>query len=446
MINSIFGRIAITTALFLAILFFSLFVAIIDSFKHETIAAEREQMKLQSYILLSATVIEANKIEVPDEISEQRFEQYESGLYAVVTNAQNDILWKSYSAHSTEFDPKLLVSPGNEVGKGYFTDSRKYIAYHYVVLWEVADDKPELLTFTVLVDKQPLIEKISQFENTVRTWFLILVLATGILLIITIRWLTNPLRRLIKALKDVEAGRTAQLKGRYPSEVQPLVDELNNMIVTERKQRERYRHTLANLAHSLKTPLAVMQTELDTRPVSDTGKVIDEQLARMEEIIRHQLQRAVFTQGHTTGTGIALGSCVNRIIGAMKKVYAEKSIQFVEHISPELEFLGDERDLMEVLGNIIDNACKACNNRINIDANKIDTQIVVAIHDDGAGIDQSERERVLQRGERLDTKTTGQGLGLDISRDIIDDYGGSLHIQQSPILGGALFRIELPGH
>ena len=164
---------------------------------------------------------------------------------------------------------------------------------------------------------------------------------------------------------------------------------------------------------------------------------------RMDEIIKHQLQRAVVVSPHGLIEAISIESCVDRLVSAMKKVYAEKHLAFEINIAENAVFKGDQRDLMEVLGNLIDNACKASNSKVAVTANNMPPGLNIEIHDDGSGIPISSRENLIKRGHRADTRYVGQGIGLDVANDIVGSYNGKLEIAQS-LLGGALIIIRLP--
>jgi len=295
----------------------------------------------------------------------------------------------------------------------------------------------------VLEDSATTLAKIAQFQNSIARLLTIGALALVAALMIVLRWGTLPLRRLARDIKAIENGQQQHLKGHYPVELQGLSRNLNALIDTEQQQRERYQNTLADLAHSLKTPLAVIRVELETGARDDSHRLIEQQSQRMEDIITHQLQRAVIAAPNTLSERIPVAPVVTQLSTALGKVYAGKAIAIEQQVDAAAHFLGDKRDLMEVLGNIADNACKACQRRVKICADQHQGMLRLQIHDDGDGIDESLRDSVLQRGQRLDQKSPGQGIGLDVVNDIVSSYQGQLSIAQSP-LGGALFTLLLP--
>jgi two-component system sensor histidine kinase PhoQ len=209
----------------------------------------------------------------------------------------------------------------------------------------------------------------------------------------------------------------------------------------------RYRDTLGNLAHSLKTPLAVMRSSLPPAPAAD---VLGGEIDRMSGIIEHQLKRAAASGGALLGAApVELAPLAADLRAALLKVYAGKDLMIELAVAPAAQFIGDRADLTELLGNLLDNACKWCRGRVRLSAQgdpaaAAREKLRLVVEDDGPGISAADRERVLQRGERADEKVPGHGLGLAMVHDTLDLYGGSLMIDASP-LGGARFTLRLPG-
>ncbi len=238
-----------------------------------------------------------------------------------------------------------------------------------------------------------------------------------------------------------------QLPGAYPAEIQPVTDNLNRVLRSERAQRERYRNTLSDLAHSLKTPLAVIRGQLENKQhisAESLAHAIDEQVSRMSAIVDHQLRRASaqVTQANRSSS-VQVKPLVERLARAMQKVYQSKSVQLRLDIGEHLVFHGDEADLMELLGNLIDNACKYGRHSVAISAQQQGRDLVVSVEDDGPGVEADVQQTILTRGARADTATPGQGIGLAVAVDILSSYGGSIDIFRSK-LSGAGFTIRIP--
>jgi two-component system sensor histidine kinase PhoQ len=213
-------------------------------------------------------------------------------------------------------------------------------------------------------------------------------------------------------------------------------------LAQERARQTRYRNALADLAHSLKTPLAVLRGAID-QPEALRGAV-DEQSARMLRIVERQLQRAGAASAAVTAPPILVRPLVDRINASLSKVYRDKNVRVCNHIDPSLRLRCDEADLMEILGNLLDNAFKWCRAHVEILGSKEGHSWVLSVHDDGPGINARHLGRILQRGGRADESAPGHGLGLNVAADIAEAYQGQLRIGSS-MLGGAAVIVEFLG-
>ncbi|MEH6442442.1 MAG: ATP-binding protein [Oceanospirillaceae bacterium] len=278
------------------------------------------------------------------------------------------------------------------------------------------------------------------------TLMLIIVALLGGFAVIIHRGL-KPLSEMVLDLDEIATGNSDQLKNGYASEFYEMSKSLNSLLKAERIQREKYRNTLANLAHSLKTPLAVMQgavsENLDYQAYLD---VVSEQIRRMDQIIQYQLTRAVKSIGDGAKTNSVLVTpIIERILSALGKVYREKEVRVILNIESGVELNADERDLMEMLGNMLENAFKYCRSEVAISLYSDPDNVYIDLEDDGAGVSEGMRNTILERGERADTSTApGQGIGLSVSVDILSAYNCRLEVEDSFSLGGAKFSITFP--
>ncbi len=232
------------------------------------------------------------------------------------------------------------------------------------------------------------------------------------------------------------------MRENYPTELQPLAQNLNQLLTREQTQRERYRNTLGDLAHSLKTPLAVLR-QLVQGDSTDRAP-FEEQIARMDQLIVYQLQRAVASGAHRVGQqSQALKPIAEKLVASFSKVYFDKRVQLTLNVADRCACRADEGDLYEVLGNLIDNACKACVGKVAVGAEQNERWLLIRVEDDGPGIAPEARSRILLRGQRADSYAPGQGIGLAVAVDILDSYGAELDIGASD-LGGARFTIRWP--
>jgi two-component system sensor histidine kinase PhoQ len=260
-----------------------------------------------------------------------------------------------------------------------------------------------------------------------------------------LRWGLSPLRRVADELTRLEQGQQESIAGDYPTELRRLTDNLNTLLTHERAQQKRYRDALADLAHSLKTPLALVRSALSkARPEAELARALTEQVERMDRIVSYHLQRAA-TSGRTgLATPQPVRPAVERMLKALAKVRAEKQIETEMAIDADVRFRGDEGDLLELLGNVLDNACKWCRSKVRVSAAVSEGRLSLTVEDDGPGIPDADVERVLQRGMRADQSVPGYGIGLAVTRDIVEAYGGRILIERSA-LGGAAVTLVLPG-
>jgi len=415
------------------------------SFEASQLASAEERARIQFYALLSTIEFDSNGIQVSNRNADPRLAQINSGLYAVIHRPNGLLLWQSPSSQSLAFDEELLAS-GNppEVGKDRFEtlDKVDLMRYQFQTVYETDDGEDMPLVFTILESLNSLRAEQRVFLR--QLWLglggaaLLLTLAQ----IAILRWGLAPLRRLAQDVSDLEQGRRAALPEQYPTELQPLAQNLNQLLTREQNQRERYRNTLGDLAHSLKTPLAVLRQSMHGEAIERAQ--IEEQITRMDQLIVYQLQRAVASGTHRIGQkSIALKPIADKLVASFAKVYFDKKVQLSVDIDARCACRADEGDIFEVLGNLLDNACKACKSLVAIHAEPGERWLLITVEDDGAGIAPEARSQILLRGQRADSYEPGQGIGLAVAVDILDSYGAELDIG-SATLGGARFTIRWP--
>ncbi len=308
--------------------------------------------------------------------------------------------------------------------------------------------EPLGLTFSVAVSLPPMRSSCRASGSELIGWFIGLMVVLLVTLAALLRWVLAPVRRMEHEIHEVEEGRSDSIGAGYPREIAGVAANLNALLVGERKRVARYRDTLGNLAHSLKTPLAVMRASL---PAEAHGGAVGAEIDRMRGIIEHQLKRAAASGGALLGQAPVDRRAGGRrsCVATLLKVYARKDLAIELVIAAGSQFIGDRGDLTEMLGNLLDNACKWCRSRVRITvaSNSYASpreRLHIAVEDDGPGIPEQDRPRVLQRGVRADENVPGHGLGLAMVRDTVDLYGGRLEVDASP-LGGARFYLRLPG-
>ncbi|MBT4160999.1 MAG: GHKL domain-containing protein, partial [Gammaproteobacteria bacterium] len=296
--------------------------------------------------------------------------------------------------------------------------------------------------YVVLQDLEPYRNEVRAFRNNLWGW-----LIAGVIVLVGVQaaimyWGLQPVTGLESDLKAIENGSQDYLEGEYPSEIAGVTRSLNMLLADERRQREKYRTTLADLAHSLKTPLSILKNEA-SRPGLDTqtARALDEQVDRMNEIVSYQLEKAVASSSLLYGASVEIIPLVERTVSALGRVYRDKSIE-IQSNAEAVVFFGDERDLYELLGNLLDNACKYGRHQVRLSVTGGDRKLTIVVEDDGPGIDVSDRDRVLERGLRLDSMESGQGIGLAVVSEIVGRYGGQVKVEES-VLGGARISVYL---
>ncbi|MBV1873017.1 MAG: GHKL domain-containing protein [Gammaproteobacteria bacterium] len=451
---SLRARLLLVSAIVLSFFFTVLAVAVSQTFDLYLQDNARERLKLQIFNLISVAEINPNaQLSLPVYLREQRFNQAHSGLYGIVLNDKGRVIWRSISAKSLPVKNLKIIPRGQwSYERLDSVSGESMILLKYGISWEASGARAKNHNYNIIVLERlrPLREEIQGYRLSI---FFILILLLSVLLILEafiLRWGLNPLRKLTKDLRKLESGGANQLEGDYPKELNPLVGNLNLLLANEREQRQRYRNTMADLAHSLKTPLAVLKG-LENDPLKksnvDICGSINEQVERMDNIVQHQLQRAVLGSQTLQTNWIKLAPYVQSTLQALEKIYGEKRIQVNQHVSDDLSYCGDENDLMDILGNLLDNAFKQCQQQVDFTAweksNKQTRFLILQVEDDGPGVPEQSRTEILKRGVRLDSRAAGHGVGLATVMTIIEGYRGRLEIDDS-YLGGALFRVILP--
>jgi two-component system sensor histidine kinase PhoQ len=321
------------------------------------------------------------------------------------------------------------------------------------LVWTTEEEPDGEIPYTIHVaeDTSALARQIAVFRRTLWGWLGSAGLILLLLQVVVLRWSLRPLRRVVVDLSRVQRGVASRMSEDHPRELEPLTASINAFIESERENLERHRHTLADLAHSLKTPMAVLRSRLD----SDAGEQelreeLDVQLRRMNELVSYQLSRAV-AGGHALfAAPVAIQPHAEEIVRGLEKVYAAKGVLCEFEIDEAARFHGEVGDLQELLGNLLENAFKWARKRVLLTVRPGENAagrrpgLWMAVDDDGPGIAAEQVERILQRGVRGDERVQGHGIGLAIVQDIVRSYRGVLDVARSPELGGARFEVRFP--
>jgi signal transduction histidine kinase len=256
----------------------------------------------------------------------------------------------------------------------------------------------------------------------------------------------RPFRRLRERLTAVRLGDDRRVEGVYPSEVQPLIDDLNALLEERQKAVKRAIATAGDLAHCLKTPLALLAQEAErvaTEGNHELAENIGQQVERMSRQVTYHLARARAASGVASAVPCPVATSTDALIRTVLKLYAGRSLKIPSDVAGDLCARVQRQDLDEMLGNLLDNACKWAKSKIVVKASRSGDKIVLTVDDDGPGLDRTVQSAVLERGVRVDESTPGSGLGLAIVRDLAELYGGSISLDDSA-LGGLQARLLLP--
>jgi two-component system sensor histidine kinase PhoQ len=410
--------------------------------------------RLRSYVwayLSSSDVSVSGKLILPEYPPEPRFQRPRSGLYAGVTG--QDIKWESVSALGRTLPFDVQLPPNEERFSGPIeTNVGRVFVYSLGVDYIYGSQGEGLkLSFHVAEHESTLLRQLEVFRQTLWSWMIGLGVALLAVQVVVLRWGLRPLRRVADELAQIEQGEGQKLLGRYPRELEALTENLNDFIESEREQRERYRNTMADLAHSLKTPLAVLRSQIENgNDLTALRLVVGEQVSRMSDIVAYQLSRGSASGVQPFAAPIQLDANAEQIVRTLEKVYAEKSILCEFEIDPDARFYGEIGDLMELLGNLLENAFKWAKSRVlltvthtgPIGARRGGMDLIV--EDDGPGIADDKIDHVLQRGVRGDERVQGHGIGLSIVENIVLAQHGELLVDRSPTLSGARFIVKIP--
>ena len=314
---------------------------------------------------------------------------------------------------------------------------------------ETPDGKPRTFRLIAAADESQMAEPVARFSGAL--WLALGVLGAGLLLAALVQVFIGlaPLRKLRAALGKVRSGETQRLDGDFPVEIMPLINEFNSVLAENAEVVARARTQAGNLAHALKTPLSVLANAADHAGQGDAEKefarLVSEQVVSARRQVDYHLARAqAAATSRLPGVKTPLLPVIEGLLRAMRSIHAERQLELtLREVPAALSFRGEAQDLQEMLGNLLDNACKWATRRVELDASAADGQLRITIDDDGSGLAAGQRDAVLRRGVRADQQVPGSGLGLAIVDDLARLYGGQVELTDSP-LGGLRAVLTLP--
>lgn len=415
-----------------------------NAFRTSVLDNASDALKNQILLLMANIDVDQQNIVVPAALSEPRLSQAESDLFAQIVTPNLGVVWKSES-----FLGQDLPINKSEMGEfvfrsDLFSDTLgELYGMTFAASWETDEGD---LPFTIQVaQKQSSYQRrLDRYQRQLALWLGGLGVGLILLLWIVLSWALNPLARVTRQVGEIEQGKRSRFDENYPDEVSRLTQNLNQLLNFEQQRIDRQKHVLGNLAHSLKTPIAILSgLEFSDKTRADA----QQQIRAMQNTIDYQLQSASAVGRRRFAKPIAIEVPTRQLMNSLDKLYADKRLSVTLQIPEDVLFYGDEGDWMELIGNLLDNAYKWASSKIEIEIENITQQshrpmLSLLVRDDGPGIDQALRQTILDRGVRLDSQTPGHGLGLHIVKGIVEAYDGEIDIENRQPCG-TQFRVLL---
>lgn len=422
-------------------------VGLSRAFEKSVLSNAEDALRNQVLLLIANIDVVDNKIVVPPFLPEARLSQPDSSLFAQIQTKQQGVVWRSRSLLENQL-PMLDNQLGN-------------FEFYETVDWP---DKPQIYSTTLGVEWEteegdfPFIvqvaehseayqKRLARYKRQVGIWMLVLGGSLLLLLLTLLGWALKPLNRVTRQVGEIEEGKRQRFDEDYPLEVSRLTQNLNQLLNFEEQRIGRQKEVLGNLAHSLKTPIAVL-TGLKYSDKNESEARV--QLSAMQNIIDYQLQSASAVGRRRFVKPISVNTSTQQIVNSLSKLHQTKGLTATINIENGLQFFGDEGDWMELAGNLLDNAFKWAQKSVSIRVSKVPLNhgeshrsgVCLVVEDDGPGIDDKLKQAILQRGVRLDSQTPGHGLGLHIAKGIVEAYNGEIAIEDGDVTG-TRFRVVL---
>jgi signal transduction histidine kinase len=394
--------------------------------------------------LIAAAETDApGRVTLAGRFADPRYERIFSGWYWQIEPEQNRaaVPQRSRSLWDHRLTPGALRTENNmQWGYAVGPDNQQL----RVLSRRIAFPGPRPFRFVVAGDVADLEATVATFNRTLFWSFTALGFGLIAAILIQVRVGLVPLRAVSESLARIREGKARRLEGNLPSEIEPLASELNSLIAHSAEVVGRARTHVANLAHFLKTPLTVLANEASSAG-GPLGETVLRQVTLMRRQVDHYLARARAAGAlDVLGSRTELAGVVGDLARVLPRMHPDKDLKISVDLADGLAFRGEREDLEEMLGNLIDNACKWAEHQVHVEVRPLDGgRIALNVGDDGPGLAPEERARAMERGERLDESVPGSGLGLSIVRDIAKLYGGAFSLAQSR-LGGLEARLELP--
>lgn len=449
--SSLSVRLLVTTTLLLSAVF-ALTTGLLDAiFRQMSENAIRDILEVQVLALIGvAEPGDDGRLILPQQLPEPRLANLGSGLYAEIVDPVGNRVWRSPSAIGIGLAAGMQVASGERVlERRTLAGGTDVLVLGVGITWELVDDVAYGFQVFVAEDLVTYDRQLATYRRQLMLWFGIAVIGLLIVIAGLLRWGLGPLRRMADEITAIENGDVEFLSEDYPRELVGVAHNMNTLVKSERQRIGRFRTTMDDLAHSLKTPLAVLRTEL-SGPDPD-GDTLRDQVGRMQGVVDYQLRRAAATGPRSLAPEpVRLGPVATDIASSLRKIHQEKEVQFEIQDDDGISYAAERGDLYELLGNLMDNAWKWCDAKVTVSVVRHEdksgaTVVTLTVTDDGPGIPVADADDVLSRGARGAQRgdIPGQGIGLAVVAELVELYGGGIHIEPSGA-GGVSVSIELP--
>jgi two-component system sensor histidine kinase PhoQ len=425
---------------------FGITIVVLDFvFKQSTEEALMDQLETQVSALIGAVEPdESGNLTIPQRLLEPRLDNPGSGLYAEILDGSGLPLWRSPSAVGVDLATGTTLNAGQRIlTRRRLADGTRALLLGVAINWELGPAATPAFQVFAAADLAASERQLDEFRRRLLAWFSAVMFALLAALWLAVRFGLQPLRRMSGEISEIEKGGRDALSEEYPRELEGVGRGFNMLLRSERQRMERYRTTMDDLAHSLKTPLAVVRTEVDAgHPDRVT---LQAQVNRMQSVIDYQLKRAAAMGPRSLATRpVGLAPVLTELKASLLKIHRDKPVDCDLQVPEGLSYPAEQGDLYEILGNLLDNAWKWCQSRIVVTV-QMNAHLTITVSDDGPGIPDDQTEAVLDRGIRADERgdVPGQGIGLAVVREIVGLYGGTVRVGRAA-LGGAEITVQLP--
>jgi two-component system sensor histidine kinase PhoQ len=437
-VRSIKSRLLLASLIVLAVFMLLTAFALERAVEKRMLQAEEDKLGALMYSILAAVDRDATGLSIT--VSDARLFEHglfdpQSSLRALLYSEQGEI-WRSISTVNSYPHPGQLDDEELRFSQLQHDDER-WFQLAFSIRWPNVHARLDGYHLVLWKNARDYYEQLRRFRQTLWSWLVVTISLLLLVMWLVMLWGLRPLRCIGDEVTAIENGEKESFDASYPAEIKPLTQNLNRLLQRERHQMQRYRHALDDLAHSLKTPLAVL------RGLSEKGqwqeddlKTLVEQNERMNQIVSYQLKKAATVGGDVLARPVNLSALARKTVGALSKVYQGRGIGIEMHADDDVQLRMDESDLMEILGNLLDNACKYGSSRVEVRVLAREGRVEMRIEDDGDGLSTSQIERIVTRGMRFDQSREGQGIGLAVVKDIVEAYEIGLDFGRSNNLGG----------